>query len=109
MASGHLSAHSMASRDGLTTEAFPRSGLTYRGSTVRETGFSITGDLDGKVMLVTGGGGGVGREWVLADAREGGGIAVLDSQLDTAACGCLSGRSKHLLGACPHGEVIANA
>lgn len=49
MASGHLSAHFMTSRDRLTTEAFPRSGLPYRGSTVREPGFSMTGELDGKL------------------------------------------------------------
>jgi NAD(P)-dependent dehydrogenase (short-subunit alcohol dehydrogenase family) len=47
----------------------------------------MTGDLDGKVMLVTGGGDEVGRECALADAREGGCIAVLDSQLDTAQPG----------------------
>jgi hypothetical protein len=41
-------------------------------------------------------------------ARDGRGIAVLDNQLD-AAYGCQSGRSKHLLGARPRGEVIANA
>jgi meso-butanediol dehydrogenase / (S,S)-butanediol dehydrogenase / diacetyl reductase len=42
------------------------------------------GLLDGKVILVTGGADGIGRECVLAYAREGASVAVADIKLDKA-------------------------
>jgi meso-butanediol dehydrogenase/(S,S)-butanediol dehydrogenase/diacetyl reductase len=41
-------------------------------------------DLAGKVILLTGGGDGIGRECALAYAREGATVAILDRDLDTA-------------------------
>jgi len=44
----------------------------------------MAGDLEGKVVVVTGGGDGIGRECGLAYAREGGRVAVLDNNLEAA-------------------------
>ncbi len=44
----------------------------------------MAGDLEGKVVVVTGGGDGIGRECGLAYARAGGRVAVLDNNLEAA-------------------------
>ena len=51
------------------------------------TGKSVSrtpADLSGKMILLTGGGDGIGRECALAYAREGATVAILDRDLDTA-------------------------
>jgi NAD(P)-dependent dehydrogenase (short-subunit alcohol dehydrogenase family) len=44
----------------------------------------MAGDLEGKVIVVTGGGDGIGRECASAYSREGGSVAILDNNLDAA-------------------------
>ena len=44
----------------------------------------MAGDLAGKVVTLTGGGNGIGRECALAYAREGATVAILDVNLSTA-------------------------
>jgi meso-butanediol dehydrogenase / (S,S)-butanediol dehydrogenase / diacetyl reductase len=44
----------------------------------------MSGDLAGKVVVVTGGGNGIGRECVLAYARENATVAILDRDITTA-------------------------
>lgn len=44
----------------------------------------MPGDLEGKVIVVTGGGDGIGRECALAYAREEGVVVILDSNLGAA-------------------------
>ena len=44
----------------------------------------MAGDLDGKVIVVTGGADGIGRECALAYVREGAVVAILDNNLDAA-------------------------
>src|SRR5271155_3051762 len=41
-------------------------------------------DLSGKVIVLTGGADGIGRECALAYAREGATVAILDRDMDTA-------------------------
>jgi len=51
------------------------------------TGKSVSdtpADLPGKIILLTGGGDGIGRECALAYAREGATVAILDRDLETA-------------------------
>jgi meso-butanediol dehydrogenase/(S,S)-butanediol dehydrogenase/diacetyl reductase len=45
----------------------------------------MAGDLDGRVVVVTGGGDGIGRECALAYAREKATVAILDKDFATAA------------------------
>ena len=44
----------------------------------------MAGDLEGKVVVITGGGDGIGRECALAYAREKATVAILDYNLDAA-------------------------
>jgi meso-butanediol dehydrogenase/(S,S)-butanediol dehydrogenase/diacetyl reductase len=44
----------------------------------------MAGDLEGKVIVVTGGGDGIGRECALAYARENGAVVILDNNLEAA-------------------------
>jgi meso-butanediol dehydrogenase / (S,S)-butanediol dehydrogenase / diacetyl reductase len=44
----------------------------------------MAGDLEGKVIIVTGGADGIGRECALAYAREGARVAILDHNLEAA-------------------------
>jgi len=46
----------------------------------------MPGDLSGKVIVLTGGADGIGRECALAYAREGATVAILDRDLETALC-----------------------
>jgi len=44
----------------------------------------MSGDLEGKVVIVTGGGNGIGRECALAYARDNATVAILDKDLASA-------------------------